>query len=162
MLSSSTYRVDGRKTSPILHLAITVRSFSSFASSPRLHGENIGLPWRDIAGIPTWSGLWALQYLVSKLFVLMLCMPAFPGATGFGYATVFTAYQCIAFHHRILTCQVWARECWNSRFYGQAVLSFLSMSCKCWDWFRDFRQIPDEARASWAQKRSRPLPVSGG
>jgi len=35
---------------------------------------------------------------------------ACPGATGFGYATVFTAYECLAFHHRILTCQVWARE----------------------------------------------------
>ena len=34
---------------------------------------------------------------------------ACPGATGFGYATVFTAYECLAFHHRILTCQVWAR-----------------------------------------------------
>ncbi len=32
-----------------------------------------------------------------------------PGATGCGYATVFTAYKCLAFHHRILTCQVWAR-----------------------------------------------------
>jgi len=38
---------------------------------------------------------------------------ACPGATGFGYATVFTAYECLAFHHRILTCQVWAREYWN-------------------------------------------------
>ena len=35
----------------------------------------------------------------------MLCMPACPRATGFGYATVFTAYECLAFHHRILTCQ---------------------------------------------------------
>ena len=31
------------------------------------------------------------------------------GATGCGYATVFTAYECLTFHHRILTCQVWAR-----------------------------------------------------
>jgi len=34
---------------------------------------------------------------------------ACPGATGCGYATVFTAYECFTFHHRILTCQVWAR-----------------------------------------------------
>jgi len=39
----------------------------------------------------------------------MLCMPACPGATGCGYPTVFTAYECLTFHHRILTCQVWAR-----------------------------------------------------
>ena len=32
-------------------------------------------------------------------------MPACPGATGCGYATVFTAYECLTFHHRILTCQ---------------------------------------------------------
>jgi len=37
------------------------------------------------------------------------CMPACPGATGCGYATVFTAYQCLTFHNRILTYQVWAR-----------------------------------------------------
>ena len=36
-------------------------------------------------------------------------MPACPGATGCGYTTVFTAYECLTFHHRILTCQVWAR-----------------------------------------------------
>jgi len=30
-------------------------------------------------------------------------------ATGCGYKTVFTAYECLTFRHRILTCQVWAR-----------------------------------------------------
>jgi hypothetical protein len=34
---------------------------------------------------------------------------ACPGATGCGYATVSTAYECLTFHNRILTCQVWAR-----------------------------------------------------
>jgi hypothetical protein len=34
---------------------------------------------------------------------------ACPGATGFGYATVFTGYKCLAFHYRISICQVWAR-----------------------------------------------------
>ncbi len=32
------------------------------------------------------------------------------GATGYAHATVFTAYECLTFHCRILTCQVWARE----------------------------------------------------
>jgi hypothetical protein len=36
-------------------------------------------------------------------------MPACPGATGYAHATVFTAYECLTFHCRILTCQVWAR-----------------------------------------------------
>ena len=31
------------------------------------------------------------------------------GATGCGYATVFTDYECLTLHHRILPCQVWAR-----------------------------------------------------
>jgi len=35
--------------------------------------------------------------------------PACPGATGCGYTTVFTAYECLTFHHRTLTYQVWAR-----------------------------------------------------
>jgi hypothetical protein len=33
-----------------------------------------------------------------------------PGATGSGYAIVFTTYECLTFDHRILTCQVWARD----------------------------------------------------
>jgi len=37
------------------------------------------------------------------------CKPARPGATGCGYTTVLTAYECLTFHHRILPCQVWAR-----------------------------------------------------
>jgi len=43
-------------------------------------------------------------------YLLMPYKPACPGATGCGYATVFTAYECLTFHHRILTCQVWARD----------------------------------------------------
>ena len=38
-----------------------------------------------------------------------LCMPACPGATRCGYATALTAYDGLAFHHRISASQVWAR-----------------------------------------------------
>jgi len=34
-----------------------------------------------------------------------LAKPACPGATGCGYTNVFTAYECLTFHNRILTCQ---------------------------------------------------------
>ncbi len=36
------------------------------------------------------------------------------GATGCGYTTIFTHYECLTLHHHILPCQVWARECWNN------------------------------------------------
>ena len=45
----------------------------------------------------------------SRAMKLSRCMPACPGATGCGYTTVFTHYECLTLHHRILTCQVWAR-----------------------------------------------------
>jgi hypothetical protein len=35
---------------------------------------------------------------------------ASPGATGCGYAIVFTAYEGLALHYRILKCQVWAGD----------------------------------------------------
>jgi hypothetical protein len=31
-----------------------------------------GLPWRDITGIPTWSGLKSLQHFVGKLLIFIL------------------------------------------------------------------------------------------
>ncbi len=43
--------------------------------------------------------------LIPKLIGSRFRVPACPGATGCGYATVFTAYECLTFHHRILTCQ---------------------------------------------------------
>jgi len=48
-----------------------------------------------------------------------LDMPACPGATGCGYTNVFTAYECLTLHHRILTCQVWARG------LGQGMVEYL-------------------------------------
>ena len=42
-------------------------------------------------------------------WLLMLLKSACPGATGSGYATVFTAYEFLTFHYCILTNQVWAR-----------------------------------------------------
>ena len=44
-----------------------------------------------------------------KLIGSRFRVPACPGATGCGYAIVFSVYDFLAFHHRILTCQVWAR-----------------------------------------------------
>ena len=53
------------------------------------------------------------RLLCAGISLLSLCnqvwVRACPGATGCGYPTVFTAYECLTFHHRILTCQVWAR-----------------------------------------------------
>ena len=55
----------------------------------------------------------------ARAIKLSPCMPACPprpetetgsgGATGCGYATALTGYECLVLHHRILTCQVWAR-----------------------------------------------------
>jgi hypothetical protein len=40
-------------------------------------------PGRDREARHFWNTVWSLQHFVSKLFVLMLCMPACPGATAF-------------------------------------------------------------------------------
>ena len=56
-----------------------------------------------------WNNIWSLYYFSVEFYLLMPYKPACHGATGCGYATVFTAYECLTFHHRILTCQVWAR-----------------------------------------------------
>jgi hypothetical protein len=47
--------------------------------------------------------------IIPKLIGSRFRVPACPGATGCGYAIVFSVYDFLAFHHRILTCQVWAR-----------------------------------------------------
>ena len=62
-------------------------------------------PWRDVI-VKSYC-----RFNINDAGAIKLspCMPACPGATGCGYATVFTAYECLTFNHRILTCQVWAR-----------------------------------------------------
>ncbi len=62
-------------------------------------------PWRDVLV----KGYCRFNVNDAGAIKLSPRMPACPGATGCGYATVFTAYECLTFHHRILTCQVWAR-----------------------------------------------------
>ena len=56
-----------------------------------------------------WNIIGSLYYFSAEFYLLRPYKPVCPGATGCGYATVFTAYECLTFHHRILTCQVWAR-----------------------------------------------------
>jgi len=57
-------------------------------------------------------------------------MPACPGATGSGYPTVFTAYQCLTFYHRVLTCQVWARGLGQGHQDTKAKYEFITLSEK--------------------------------
>ena len=66
-------------------------------------------PGRDREARSLWNIIGSLYYFSAEFRLLMPHKPACPGATGCGYATVFTAYECLTFHHRILTCQVWAR-----------------------------------------------------
>jgi hypothetical protein len=62
-------------------------------------------PWRDVIVI----NYCRFNIKDAGAIKLSPCMPACPGATGCEYTTVFTAYECLIFHHRILPCQVWAR-----------------------------------------------------
>jgi len=66
-------------------------------------------PGRDREARSYWNIVWLLHYFSAEFRLLMPYKPACPGARGCGYATVFTAYECLTFDHRILTCQVWAR-----------------------------------------------------
>ncbi len=70
------------------------------------HNWNIGLPWREL------PGRLCCRCNTSEVESIELspCKPACPGATRCGYTTVFTDYECLTFHHRILPCQVWARD----------------------------------------------------
>jgi len=58
------------------------------------------------------------------------------GATGCGYASVFTAYECLTFHHRILTCQVWARGLGQGKMQNQrqevALVKILAHKTRLW------------------------------
>jgi len=92
------------------------------------HNWNVGLPWCDLSRITI--GCCNSSTYVSKEFHTFI--PACPGATGCGYATVFTAYECLTFHHRILTCQVWARAC------PGATASENSHILTCQVWARDY------------------------
>jgi len=66
-------------------------------------------PGRDREARSLWNIIGSLYYFSAEAYLLMPCKPACPGATGCEYTNVFTAYECLVFHHRILTCQVWAR-----------------------------------------------------
>jgi hypothetical protein len=49
--------------------------------------------------VKKWNNI--LPKVIGSTFWVQAC----PGATGCGYAIVFSVYDFLAFHHRILTCQ---------------------------------------------------------
>ena len=62
------------------------------------------------------------KIFIPKLIGSWFKVQACPGATGCGYVNIFSVYDFFAFHHRILTYQVWARgskvitDCTNEFF----------------------------------------------
>ncbi len=95
---------------------------------------NDGPPWRD----KNVTGLLLCINSVTEALALNSIKSACPGATGYGYAIVFTAYDSLTFHCHILTCQVWARG------LGQGIMG----SGKMWQWFIEkisLKSIPPKA-----------------
>jgi len=67
------------------------------------------MPLHELRGFAPIGAKPLSSLFIPKLIGSRFRVPACPGATGCGYAIVFSVYDFFAFHHRILTCQVWAR-----------------------------------------------------
>ncbi len=86
-----------------------------------------------------WQFIQISSYLSPKVIGSGFRVQACPGATGCGYAIVFSVYDFLAFHHCILRCQVWARGskvviCWHPSLYN-TILRLASLT----HWVKDTR-----------------------